>query len=188
MTDSVDLVVEGKSSKTDKHKRYSGALMWKNKEAKDKPLNNYQGAVLRFERLKGRLAYTCILFLATVFCMIDSVETVMEGKSSKTDENKRRSGALPWKDKEAKSKPVNNFQCAVYRFEHLKRRLAYRPTCILFLASVFSVIDSVETVRESISSKTDKNKCHSGALSWKDKKARNKPFNNYQCGVLWFEH
>ena len=45
MTDSVDLVVEGKSSKTDEYKRYSGALPWKDKEAKDKPLNNYQGAV-----------------------------------------------------------------------------------------------------------------------------------------------
>ena len=78
MTDSVDLVMEGKSSKTEEYKRYSGALPWK-----DKPLNNYQGAVLRFELLKQRLAYTCILFLATVFSMIDSVETVMEGKSSK---------------------------------------------------------------------------------------------------------
>ena len=72
--------------------------------------------------------------------MIDSVETVRESKSSKTDKNKRHSGAVPWKDKEAKNKPVNNFQGAVYRFKHLKRRLAYRPTCILFLASVFSVI------------------------------------------------
>ena len=33
--------------------------------------------------------------------MIDSVELVMEGKSSKTDENKRHSGALSWKDKKA---------------------------------------------------------------------------------------
>ena len=130
MTDSVDLVVEGKSSKTNEYKRYSGALPWKDKEAKDKPLNNYQGAVLRFERLKRRLAYTCILFLATVFSMIDSVEIVMEGQSSKTDENKRHSGALSWKDKKVRNKPFNNYQCVVLRFEHLKQGLAY--ICILF--------------------------------------------------------
>ena len=34
--------------------------------------------------------------------MTDLVESVIEGKSSKTDENKRYSGALPGKDKEAK--------------------------------------------------------------------------------------
>ena len=78
MTDSVDLVVEGKSSKTNEYQSYSGALPWKHNEAR---INNYQGAVLRFKRLKRRLAYTCILFLATVFSMIDSVEIVMEEKS-----------------------------------------------------------------------------------------------------------
>ena len=174
MADSVELVMKVKSFKTDEYKRYSGALLCKDNEAKYKQLNNYQGTVLRLERLKRRIACTCILFLATVFSMIDLVETVMEGNSSKTDENKRNTGVLPWKDKEAESKPVNNFQGAVYRFEQLKRRLTYRPTCILFLASVFSVVDSVETVRESKSSKTDENKRYSGALPWKDKEARNK--------------
>ena len=77
MTDSVKSVMEGKSSKTDENKRYFGALPWKDKEAKDKPLNSYQGAVLRFEHLKRRLAYTCILFLASVISMIDSVESVI---------------------------------------------------------------------------------------------------------------
>ena len=37
-----------------------------------------------------------------VSSVTDSVESVIEGKSSKTDENKRYSGALPGKDKEAK--------------------------------------------------------------------------------------
>ena len=45
---------------------------------------------------------------APVSSMTDSVESVIEGKSSiRTDENKRYSGALPWKDKEAKMTDSN---------------------------------------------------------------------------------
>ena len=36
-----------------------------------------------------------------VSSVTDSVESVIEGKSSKTEKNKRYSGALPGKDKEA---------------------------------------------------------------------------------------
>ena len=127
---------------------------------------------------------------APVSSMTDSVDLVMEGISSKTDEFKRYTGALPWKDKEGKDKPLNNYQGAVVWFEHLKRKLAYKPTCILFLASclVFSVTYTVETVRESKSSKTDGKKRYSGALPWEDKETRNTPLNNYQCVVLRFEH
>ena len=42
--------------------------------------------------------------------MTDSVESVIAGRSSKTDENKRSFEALPWKDKEAKNKPFKNYQ------------------------------------------------------------------------------
>ena len=63
--------------------------------------------------------------------MTDSVESVIAGRSSKTDENKRSFEALPWKDKEAKNKPFKNYQSG----HPVRACFSCAPSCVPYILS-----------------------------------------------------